>query len=47
MNVQMKKQVQSLRKEGAANSSQFEKTNNKTTATTAVTPQIRFNTVLR
>jgi hypothetical protein len=30
-NVQMKKQVQSLRKEGAANSSQFEKkTNNKT-----------------
>jgi hypothetical protein len=46
-NVQMKNKYRVYVKEGAANSSQFEKkTNNKTTATTAVTPQIRFNTVL-
>jgi hypothetical protein len=41
----MKQVIQSLRKEGT-NSSQFEKKTNNKTTTTAMTPQIRFNTVL-
>ncbi|MDD5150511.1 MAG: T9SS type A sorting domain-containing protein [Flavobacterium sp.] len=46
-NVQMKNSYRVFVKEGAANLSQFEKrANNKTIATTNVTPQIRFNTLL-
>jgi hypothetical protein len=46
-NVQMKNKYRVYVKEGAANSSQFEKkADDKTTATIAVTPQIRFNTLL-
>lgn len=46
-NVQMKNSYRVYVKEGAANLSQFEKrANEKTTASTNGTPQIRFNTVL-
>ena len=46
-NVQMKNSYRVYVKEGAENSSQFEKRGiNKTTAKTGGTPQIRFNTVL-
>ncbi|WP_291102747.1 MULTISPECIES: T9SS type A sorting domain-containing protein [unclassified Flavobacterium] len=46
-NVQMKNSYRIFIKEGAANSSQFEKrTNNKSAATADTTPQIRFNTLL-
>jgi hypothetical protein len=46
-NVQMKNSYRVYVKEGAGNSSQFEKrANDKTTTVTDVTPQIRFNTLL-
>jgi hypothetical protein len=46
-NVKMKNNYRVYVKEGAVNSSQFEKRGiNKTTAKTGGTPQIRFNTVL-
>ncbi|NDP27566.1 MAG: T9SS type A sorting domain-containing protein [Flavobacterium sp.] len=46
-NVQMKNSYRVFVKEGKTSLSQFEKrANTKTSATTAVTPQIRFNTLL-
>lgn len=45
-NVQMKNSYRVYVKEGIANNSQFEKRANGKIATTATTPQIRFNTLL-
>ena len=46
-NVQMKNSYREFVKEGALNNSQFEKTRNIKTASTAITrPKIRFNTLL-
>jgi len=45
-NVQMKNSYRVFVKEGAANSSEFEKTKNNNKSSADVTPQIRFNTLL-